>query len=108
MLKDFLNVSAIFSNIFGVGLVGGITLTIKFILKYLKKIKTENEALKESVKSLLHNELFKLCNYHLKKGYISTTDYNNLHHLYTSYLAMGGNGSLVDLMERVRLLLKGE
>lgn len=104
MLDDFLNMSNVFSNIFGVGLVGGVTLAVKFVVNYVKKSKSETQAMKEAIKSLLHNELFIMCNHHLNNGSITTSDFNNLHHLYVAYLSLGGNGSLVDLMEHVKQL----
>lgn len=103
-MKHFLNFNTLFSNMFGVGVISAFIMFVKLVIKSIKRTRERDESLKIAVKSLLHNELITLCNHHLEKGFVTVSDYNNLHHLYSSYVALGGNGSIVDLVERVKTL----
>lgn len=106
-MKSFLNLNNVFSNLFGVGIIGGFTLVVKYIVNIQRKRKEKTDALTLAVKSLLHNELFTLCTHFLDKGSISVNEYRNLKHLHSSYMALGGDVAINDLMNHIRELLKG-
>lgn len=104
LFKNLLNVSAFISDIFGVTLVGGLILIVKYVTNFMKRVKGNNLAMTEAVKSLLHNSIYTLANDYIERGYITPEEYRNLHALYSSYLALGGTGVLIDLFEKVKNL----
>lgn len=104
MFHDLINVSAFMSQLFGVSLFGAIVVIVRYVMAFLKRLKLENKAMKEAIKGLLQNSLFTMCNVHISKGYITSQEYSSLHQVYISYIALGGNGVIVDLFERVKNL----
>lgn len=104
MLKNLITVSGFISNVFGVTLMSGIVIIVKYVTKFMKKIKADNNTMRESVKSLLHNSIYTLSNHYIERGYIYAEEYKNLHVLYTNYIALGGSGVLIDLFDKVKAL----
>lgn len=54
--------------------------------------------------ALLHHDIYELCNGHIRRGYISTGDLDDLGYLFTSYKALGGNGTGEALYNKVMAL----
>lgn len=109
VLNELLSLNSIVSQLFGFSVLGGIVVIIKFIIAFMKRLKESNLATKEAVKSLLHNAIYTECNTYINRGYIYSDEFKNLHYLYSSYIALGGNGAIIELFEKVKDLdWKGE
>ena len=100
--------------LFGV-IVSALTAFTKHLSSKLKeereerKKKSEEESkeqalLKEGVLALLHDRIFQACQYHIRNGYISVQDLNNLEYLYKGYSGLGGNGTGEELYNRCKSL----
>ena len=65
----------------------------------------ENDHLQHAgMVALLHHEIYEQCNRHLDHGSISTGDLDDLGYLFTSYKALGGNGTGEALYKKVLAL----
>ena len=54
---------------------------------------------------LAYSEILKRCEYCIRRGYISTEDFNDLNrYLYEPYKALGGNGTAEKLMAEIKSL----
>lgn len=102
MLNELLNLNSIVSELFGFTVLGGVVVIFKYIISFMKRLKESNLATKEAVKSLLHNAIYTECNAYIDRGYIYSDEFKNLHYLYSSYIALGGGGALVDLFNKVK------
>ncbi|MDC4184569.1 hypothetical protein MK904_00465 [Loigolactobacillus coryniformis] len=75
----------------------------------LTDLKSSDTLLKAGVVSMLHHEIYSVCNHHLLKGYITMEDLDDLEYLYSSYHNLGGNGTGKMLYNRVKELeIRGE
>ena len=81
--------------LFGI-LVTGMGFIFKILLKYAK----ENEALKEGMKGMLHNEIIYRCKKLLIIGYVTLEDLEELEYLFKPYEGLGGNGTAKKMVER--------
>ena len=64
--------------------------------KRLKKdqmLEEKLDSLEDGVKALLHNKIYSNSQTHLIEGSISIEDLDDLTHLFSSYKALGGNGT---------------
>lgn len=50
--------------------------------------------------SLSHDKLFYLCTTYIRKGYMSSDEYENLEYLFKAYVELGGNGLIKKLHEQ--------
>lgn len=58
---------------------------------------------------LAHDRIYALCKKYVKRGWLTTEEYDNLQYLYQPYLQMGGNGTGKKLMGEVeKLPIKSE
>ncbi len=78
-------------------LVGAIGSWCKWLSKALKAREAEQVAIKSAIKAILHDKLFKICNYYLGLGYIpvekSEEILDNAKMIYDAYHTLGGNGT---------------
>lgn len=88
---------------FGI-LAGVITAALRIIYSRMKRLKQEEDAVKDGVLSLLHDRIFQCFTYYIKQGEISHEDLENMESLYKGYAALGGNGTGQELYERVKNL----
>lgn len=97
------------------GIVSILTAFVKSLSSNLKKEKEERkkksleeskeqELLKVGVLSLLHDRIYQACQYHMRNGYITVQDLNNLEYLYKGYRGLGGNGTGEELYKRCKAL----
>lgn len=70
----------------------------------LKKIQEENERRFALILNSYKFRLIQLCKYHLKDGYISTEDYEQVSEMHTLYKSMGGNGQAEEYFIKVQQL----
>ena len=76
----------------------------KRLAKKVRAESAEREALKAGVLSLLHDRLYQACKYYLAQGWIDVEGLDNIRYLYTSYHALGGNGTGTELYNRAKAL----
>lgn len=70
--------------------------------KDLKKIQEENERRFALILNSYKFRLIQLCKYHLKDGYITTEDYEQVSEMHALYKSMGGNGQAEAYFEKVK------
>lgn len=73
--------------------------------KISERVATNEEEIKtvrEGLIALLHDRIYSGCIHNLKKGSIDESDLRNMEYLYTSYHALGGNGTGTELYERFK------
>jgi cell division protein FtsB len=58
----------------------------------LEKIQEENERRFALILNSYKFRLIQLCKFHLRDGYISAEDYDQVSEMHTLYKSMGGNG----------------
>lgn len=88
---------ALFSLIIG-------TLTSKY-RKQAKKIKeqeAEQKAIKLGMQALLRDRIIQNYNHYIEKGCCPIYAMDNINELYDQYHALGGNGTVTELVERLR------
>lgn len=83
---------------------GGLVMFVKKIYKDYKKESEEQVNIKIGMVALLHDSLFRNCEIYINKGEISVNELDNLESLYSSYHALGGNGTGTALYERCKNL----
>lgn len=71
---------------------------------YLVKKVTEYKAIKDGLLAIMHDRLYQACTHYLEKGYINTSGLKNIEYLYTSYHALGSNGTGTELYNRAKAL----
>ena len=72
--------------------------------KRLKKdqmLEEKLDSLEDGVKALLHNKIYSNSQSHLIEGSISIEDLDDLTHLFSSYKALGGNGTCEAIYNKV-------
>ncbi len=60
----------------------------------------QQELIEEGLLAVLHDRLYQACRYHLRKGWTTIEEMNNIKHLYGAYHNLGGNGTGTELYER--------
>lgn len=85
-------------------LLGILTTLIGKVSKRLATVVDKYEAVEDGVLSILHDRLQQVCVCHLKVGYISVDDLENLETMFKSYTRLGGNGTVKKLYERCQEL----
>ncbi len=71
--------------------------------KLLKKVR-EQEAIVQGVQALLRDRIIQSYNHYMDKGYCPIYALENLQLLYEQYCALGGKGTMAELMEKLRKL----
>lgn len=71
---------------------------------YLVKKVTEYKTIKDGLLAIMHDRLYQSCTYYIKQGHIDMGGLKNLEYLYTSYHALGGNGTGTELYNRAKAL----
>ena len=77
---------------------GGMWSLIQYIVSTHK---TRETAEQEALRALLHDRIYEECKNVLKRGEVSTEDYDNLQHLFKPYEKLHGNGTCKKLMSEV-------
>lgn len=84
--------------------IAGLTAGFRTLWKRVKTQKDETDAVKEGVKSLLHDRLYQACTHYVAQGWIDTESLHNLDYLYNAYHRLGGNGTGTNLYNRAKAL----
>ena len=69
--------------------IAGLTAGFRTLWKRVKAQKDETDAVKEGVKSLLHDRLYQACTHYVAQGWIDTESLHNLDYLYNAYHRLG-------------------
>lgn len=80
---------------------GVLSTLINQLFAWRARDKANDTALNKAVLSLLHDKLQTLAKDRLSDGKIDVDDLENMTGMYESYTALGGNGTIKKLMERV-------
>ena len=72
--------------------------------KDLKKIQAENERRFALILNSYKFRLIQLCKLHLKDGYITTEDYEQVSEMHELYKSLGGNGQAEEYFSKVQEL----
>lgn len=67
----------------------------------LKQQQVENDALRNGMRSLLRSQIEGDCERALRDGYCGTRLRDSINDLYSSYHALGGNGTVTGIVEQV-------
>ena len=69
--------------------------------QYISDRKKKRSAETELLIGLAHDRIYDLCERYIERGYITTSEYDNLMYLYRPYARCGGNGTATKLIEAV-------
>lgn len=64
----------------------------------------EQDLIKNGVLAILHDRLYQACHFHIARNWITTSELNNVEHLYKAYHDLGGNGTGTELYSRCKSL----
>lgn len=66
-----------------------------------KSASSKHGAITSMLLGLGHDRIYDLCERYIERGYITTSEYDNLKYLFDPYVALGGNGTGIKLKEAV-------
>lgn len=81
-----------------------VTRKITAIRKRQEEQEAKQSAVEKGVQALLRAEIIRIYNKYIEREYIPIYERENLEHLYTEYKALGGNGVIEDLIEKLTVL----
>jgi len=82
----------------------GLTASVKYLHKQDKIRKAEQEAIKKGIQALLRDRIIEQYNKWMEKGYIPIYAMDTVEAMYHQYHALGGNGTITDLVEELKEL----
>lgn len=86
------------------GITGALAAAYRRLSKRIKDQEEERKAVKTGLLAILHDRLYQACQFYLAQGWIDASGLKNIEYLYTSYHALGGNGTGTELYRRVMAL----
>ena len=78
--------------------------THKTMYKDLEELQKENERKFEVILNSYKYRLIQLCKYHLREGFISPEDYDQISEMHKLYTDLGGNGQAEEYFQKVKEL----
>lgn len=69
--------------------------------QYMQNRKKTRSAETELLIGLAHDRIYELCEKYIGRGYVTTSEYDNLMYLFRPYDKCGGNGTGKKLIEQV-------
>lgn len=81
---------------------GLVSTAMGIMYKKIKGYNKEQYAIKLGIQALLRNEIIQIYNRNLDKGYCPIYALENVEAMYKQYTALGGNGAVCELVERIR------
>ena len=87
-------------GIVAAGLIAG----YKKLMDKQKEAEVEQKAIANGVKALLRDRIIQSCNHYSEKGYFPLYARENIEDLFKEYAALGGNGTVKDLVEETKKL----
>ena len=82
----------------------GFGLTVRILFSRVKKEVDEQAKIKTGVLAILHDRLYQSCQHYILQGYIIPGDLRNVSTMYASYVELGGNGTIMEMFNRVKSL----
>lgn len=82
------------------GIPSAVATIVSFILARLKKMKSDQDALKSGVQALLRQEMIKDYNKWSEKGYAPIYVRENFINVYEQYHSLGANGVMDDMKDK--------
>lgn len=88
----------------GVGSISSFLFTRKInaVKEQQEKDEIRQHAVEKGVQALLRAEIIRIYNKYIEKRSIPIYERENLEHLYAEYKALGGNGVIEDLIDKLR------
>jgi hypothetical protein len=83
-------------------IVGTLTSIIKKQSNKIKKQEEEQKAIKLGIQALLRDRIVQCYNHYTEKGCCPIYAMDNINALYVQYHALGGNGTITELVDRLR------
>lgn len=83
-------------------LFGILTAGIAAVYRKITTKSREQEAIKLGVQALLRDRIVQSYNHYTEKGYCPIYAMENVEELYEQYHALGGNGTVTELVERLK------
>lgn len=82
-----------------------VTFTCRLMLKTVKQEKNKNDAIMQGTRALLRSQILSMYNhYYEDKEYFPIYARENVEELYHYYSLLGGNGTITQLVEKMREL----
>ncbi len=107
-LDKLIEVNSIILSLFGIGIVGFLIKLYKLVQdskhkKLAKQQMTDSrlDNLEKAQMATLHNKIYKQCQEHIERGWISLDDFDDLTYLFDAYKALGGNGTGEKIFNKV-------
>ena len=69
-----------------------------------KKARTEDEAMREGMRSLLHTHIIEICARYIDRGYVHLHNLQAVEAMYKAYHDLGGNGAVTKCVEDFKKL----
>lgn len=82
----------------------GFGLAYKALAGRVKKMRLENEALRDGMQALLRDGIIRQYNRYNDAGEIPIYALENVERMYEAYHALGGNGTITGILEKLREL----
>ena len=87
------------------GIMGAaLVVCIKKLCSIAKREKTEQKAVRESLRAILHDRIYEAFRYYMKAGCIDQPGMENLDTLWEAYVHWGGNGTGKTYYAKIREL----
>ena len=85
-------------------LIAMLTWVVKRMSNRIKQQQIENEALRNGMRSLLKSQIVTQCERAMDDGWCGARLRDTINDLYQSYHALGGNGTVTDIVDQTRKL----
>ena len=82
----------------------GVSYQLHRLMASIHKREEEEEALRESVKTLVRNHIFKSYNKSLEQGYCEIWRRDYAESMYEAYHVLNGNGTVTEYIRRLRIM----
>lgn len=86
------------------GIVALMIGTTRMIFGRFKNEFKEQKLIKDGMLAILHDRLYQACHFYIARGWITSSELNNIEHLYNAYHNLGGNGTGTELYNRCKAL----
>lgn len=81
-----------------------ISLTCQLMFKAVRQERNRNEAIMQGTKALLRSQILNMYNHYEEKEYFPIYARENVEELYRYYELLGGNGTITQLVKKMREL----
>jgi len=85
-------------------IMAGAGVAFRHVTSRIKRDEAEQRAIKNGMQALLRDRIYQAYNHYLDKGYYPIYARDNTNSLLNEYKALGGNGTVPDLMKRLAQL----